>query len=74
MDPDLAEPAEVLWHSDEEEPPAHWSGATPFSTLAAAVEAIVGAAPQTGHPWIRCGERILAPAEIEALWQDLESG
>ena len=72
MSNDLSAPAEVMWHSDEEEPPEDWSDASEFPTLGAAVEAILTGAPQTGHPWIRCGDHILAPREIEALWQDDE--
>jgi hypothetical protein len=68
MSYDLSAPAEVLWHSSEEDAPEDWSGAVSFATLSEAVEAIVGGTPQTGHPWVRCGEHVLAPHDIEALW------
>ena len=70
MSLDIPGPARVAWHSNEDEPPEDWSGAIEFATLGAAVEAIVTGAPQTGHPWILCGERLFAPHEVEALWRE----
>jgi hypothetical protein len=70
MSHDLTARAKVVWHFDEEEPPEDWSGATDFPTLREAIEAIVNGVPLTGHPWILSGGRILAPHEIEALWED----
>ena len=70
MDHDFKAAAEVKWHLDEEEEPDDWSGAASFPTLRLALDAIVNGAPQTGHPWIRCGVRVYAPHEVEDLWRE----
>ena len=67
---DFEASAEVLWHRDEEEPPPTWSGATRFNSLREALDAIVNGTPQTGHPWVRSGERLYAPHEVEDLWRE----
>jgi hypothetical protein len=67
---DFSASALVKWHPDEEEPPESWSGATAFATLREALDAIVNGAPQTGHPWVRCGGRIYSPHEVEDLWRE----
>ena len=63
-------PAEVKWHPDEEDAPETWADAIAFPTLRQALDAIVNGTPQTGHPWVRCGERIFAPHEVEDLWRE----
>ena len=70
MKHDFDAPAEVTWHTDEEEEPEDWSGAAGFASLREALEAIVNGTPQTGHPWVRCGTRIYAPHEVEDLWRE----
>jgi hypothetical protein len=70
MQHDFDAPAELKWHRDEEEEPEDWSGAIAFPTLRQALEAIVNGAPQTGHPWLRCGLQIYAPHEVEDLWRE----
>jgi hypothetical protein len=67
---DFTAPAQVMWHSDEEEPPDDWSDALSFPTLHEALEAIVNGTPQTGHPWVLCGTRVFAPHEVEELGRD----
>ena len=67
---DFTAPAEVKWHLGEEEAPGEWSGATTFTTLREALDAIVNGAAQTGHPWVRSGGRIYAPHEVEDLWRE----
>jgi hypothetical protein len=70
MSHDLTAPAKLVWHFDEEEPPESWTNAAEFPTLREAMDAIVNGAPQTGHPWLLCGTRLLAPREIEDLWRE----
>ncbi len=70
MTHDFSPPAQVKWHSDEQDAPADWSGAASFSTLRDALDAIVNGTPQTGHPWVRSGGRSYAPHEVEDLWRE----
>ena len=70
MEHDFEAPATVLWYPDEEDAPESWDGAVDFPTLREALESIVNGTPQTGHPWVRCGERIFTPHEVEDLWRE----
>ncbi len=67
---DFNAPAEVIWHSDEEQPPGSWADAVAFPSLRDALDAIVNGRPQTGHPWLRSAERIFAPHQVEDLWRE----
>ena len=70
MHRDFDAPAQVIWHADEEQPPEHWDGAVSFASLREALDAIVNGSPQSGHPWLRSGELIFAPHEVEDLWRE----
>jgi hypothetical protein len=66
----LDAPAQVIWHSHEEDPPTSWAEATSFPSVREALNAIVNGTPRTGHPWVRSEGQVFAPHQVEDLWRE----
>lgn len=65
---DLESPAQLKLGSDAVGEPPDWSDAEHFETLRLALEAAAGRMAE--HPWIRAGEQVIAPPDVDDLWKE----
>ena len=68
MPHDLHAPAQLKFGQDSVHPPQDWGDADTFETLREALEAAAGRVAD--HPWIRAGNRIIAPPDVDDLWKE----
>ena len=68
MPHDLDSPARLTFGADPLHEPQDWSNAEQFGTLRQALEAAAGRMGE--HPWIRAGEQVIAPPDVDDLWKE----
>ena len=64
----LDSPAQLLFGADPIQEPGEWAAAERFNTLREALEAAVDRMAE--HPWIRVGNRVIAPPDVDDLWKE----
>lgn len=66
---DPESPAQLKLGGNPLQEPEDWSDAEQFTTLRGALEAAVDCMSQ--HPWIRAGDEVIAPPDVDDLWKEL---